>query len=129
MQITALIVIFTAILLNSIWFKNFALTEYKSHFSLYRCIVNTDLPVTLHLKLWFVCLGLYAHSRMFHSFGTSPLPFKGCTQHSWPLISEGSLTCHTYCDTLHLFKIVISEDPWHPDFLPSVCQWICYYLF
>ena len=34
-------------------------------------------------------------------------------RHSWPLSSEGSLACHTYCDTGHPFIMVISEDPWH----------------
>ena len=29
--------------------------------------------------------------------------------HSWPFSSEGSLACHTYCDTGHLFIMVISE--------------------
>ena len=29
--------------------------------------------------------------------------------HSWPLSSEGSLACHTFCDTGHPFTIVISE--------------------
>ena len=36
------------------------------------------------------------------------------TWHSWPLSSEGSLTCHTYCYTGQPFIIVISEDPRHP---------------
>ena len=41
--------------------------------------------------------------------------------------SEGSLTCHTYCDTgLHF---IISEDPWHSPLLPSVLQWSCHNLF
>ena len=35
------------------------------------------------------------------------------TRHSWQMNSEGSLACHTYCDTGHPFKMVISEDPWH----------------
>ena len=30
-------------------------------------------------------------------------------RHSWPLSSEGSLTCHTYLP----FIMVISENPWH----------------
>ena len=34
-------------------------------------------------------------------------------RHLWPLSSEGSLACHTYCDTWHPFIMVISEDPWH----------------
>ena len=33
---------------------------------------------------------------------------------------EGSLTCHTYCDTNQSFIMVISEDPWHSHLLPSV---------
>ena len=49
------------------------------------------------------------------------------TRSSWPLSSEGSITCHTYCDTGQLF--IISEDPWHSHLLPSVCQWSCHYLF
>ena len=31
--------------------------------------------------------------------------------HSWPLSTEGSLSCHAYCDTGHSFPMVISEDP------------------
>ena len=31
--------------------------------------------------------------------------------HSWPLSSEGSLACHTFCDKGHPFIMVISEDP------------------
>ena len=27
-------------------------------------------------------------------------------RHSWPLSSEGSLACHTYCDTGHPFIMV-----------------------
>ena len=36
-------------------------------------------------------------------------------RHSWPLSSEGSLACHTYCDTGHPFTciLVISEDLWY----------------
>ena len=39
---------------------------------------------------------------------TSPLPVNGFkiltdTRRSWPLSSEGSLACHTYCDTGHPF--------------------------
>ena len=50
-------------------------------------------------------------------------------RHSWPLNSEHSLACHTYCDTGHPFIMVISEDPWHSHLLPSVWQWSCHYLF
>ena len=50
-------------------------------------------------------------------------------QHLWPLSSEGSLVCHTYCDTGHPFIIVIFKDLWHSQLLPSVWQWSCHYLF
>ena len=49
-------------------------------------------------------------------------------RHSWPLSSEGSLTCHTYYDTGLPFIMVISEDPWHSHLMPSVWQWSCHYL-
>ena len=38
--------------------------------------------------------------------------------------SEGFQACHTYCNTGHLFIMVISKDPWHSNLLPS-----CHYLF
>ena len=65
---------------------------------------------------------------------TSLLPVKGCkfftfARHSWPLSNEGSLTCHTCCDTGIPFIMVISEDPWHLHLLPSVWQASCHYLF
>ena len=51
------------------------------------------------------------------------------TWHSWPFSSEGSLACHTYCDTGHTFIMVISMDPWHSHLLASVWQWSYHYLF
>ena len=45
------------------------------------------------------------------------------------LSSEGSLAIHTYCETDHSFIMVISEDPWHSQLLPSVWQWSFHYLF
>ena len=51
------------------------------------------------------------------------------TRHLWALSIEDSLACHTYCDTGHLFIMVISEDPWHSHLMPSVWQWSCHYLF
>ena len=85
----------------------------------------------------FVCLfvwGLSSHSRIFHSHGDVTIAGEGLqiltyARHSWPLSSEGSLTCHTYCDTGLPFKMVISEDPWHSHLLPSVWRWSCHYLF
>ena len=53
-----------------------------------------------------VCLfGVYRPTREFFThMETSPLPVKDCkfltyAQHSWPLSSEVSLACLTYCDT------------------------------
>ena len=50
-------------------------------------------------------------------------------RHLWLLSSEGSLKCHTYCDTGHQFKIVIFEDPWHSRLLLSIQHWSYHYLF
>ena len=59
---------------------------------------------------------LSSHSRMFHSYGDVTINGKGLqiltyARQPWPLSSEGSFVCHTYCDTGHPFMIVISEDP------------------
>ena len=51
------------------------------------------------------------------------------TRHSWSFSIEGFFSCHIYCDTAHLFIMVISEDPWHSNLLPSVWQWSCHYMF
>ena len=50
-------------------------------------------------------------------------------RHSWPLSSEGSLTCHIHCDMDLPFIMVISEDPWHSHQMLSVWQRSCHYLF
>ena len=75
-----------------------------------------------------------SHSRIFHSYWDVTIAGEGLqistyARHSWPLSSEGSLACHTYCDTGHPFIMVIFEDLWHSHPLPSVCQWSCHYLF
>ena len=36
---------------------------------------------------------------------------------------------HTYCDTVHPFIMVVSEDPWVSHLLPSIWQRGCHYLF
>ena len=86
----------------------------------------------------FFCLfvwSLSSHSRIFHSYGDIIIAGEGLqiltlyARHSWPLSSEGSLTCQTYCDTGQPFIMVISEEPWHFHLLPSVWQWSCHYLF
>ena len=57
-----------------------------------------------------------SHSRKFHSYGEITIAGEGLqiltgAKHSWPLSSEGSLACHTYCDTGRPFIMVISKDP------------------
>ena len=47
-------------------------------------------------------------SSIFHSYGDVTIAGEGLqiltyTRHSRPLSSEGSFTCHTYCDTGHPF--------------------------
>ena len=81
---------------------------------------TTLAPQTFHC--WYVCLSVCLfvwvfsfHSRIFHS-----PPMLG---------SEGSLACHTYCDTWHPFIMVISGDPWHSRLLLSVSQFWMYRLY
>ena len=67
-----------------------------------------------------------SHSRIFHSIGDVTLAGEGLqiltyARHLWPLSSEGSSACHTYCDTRHLFIMVaISKDPWYSHLLSSL---------
>ena len=93
----------------------------------------TPLENISFIKNLIVC-SLSSHSSIFHSHGDFTIDGGGLqiltyARHSWPLSSEGSLTCHTHCDTGLPFIIVISEDPWHSHLLPSVWQWSCHYLF
>ena len=60
----------------------------------------------------FVCLEFFVP----HTYGDVTITAEGLqistyARHLWPLSSEGSLACHTYCDMGHPFKMVISEDP------------------
>ena len=88
---------------------------------------NDMLNILINFSVW-----LFAFLESFTHMDTSSLPLNGCkfltyTWHSWPANSEGSLACHTYCDTGHSFILLISENPWH--LLPSVQKWSCYYMF
>ena len=91
-----------------------------------------NLKQALFVSL-LVC-GLSFHSRILHSFGDVIISGEGLkilayARNSWSLSSEGALTCHTYCDTGHRFKMVISEDTWQSHLLPSFWQCSCRYLF
>ena len=60
--------------------------------------------------------GLSANTRIFHSYGDVTITGEGLqslnyARHLWPLGSEGTFACHTYCDTGRQFLMVISEDP------------------
>ena len=60
-------------------------------------------------RILFVCLWFIVPSRIFHSYGDVTITGSGLqiltyARHSRPLSSEGSLACHTYCDTTgHLY--------------------------
>ena len=67
-----------------------------------------------------VCLflGFASHLRIYHSCGNTTTTGEGLqilsyTRLSWPLSSEVSLACHTYCDKGHSFIMLICEDSWH----------------
>ena len=76
----------------------------------FRC--NFDRTDDVNVEIF--CLS--SHSRIFHLYGDVTITGEGLqilnnARHSWPLSSEGSLACHTYCDTGHPFIMVISADP------------------
>ena len=104
------------------FFSHFSL-ELKLNFLIKSC------PLSLSYCLLFVW-GFSSHLRIFHSYGDVTITGEGLqiltyAQHLWPFSSEGSLACHTYCDTAHPFIIVIFEDPCHSHLLPSIwqCSW------
>ena len=76
---------------------------------------------------WLLKLDLSICLRIFQSFGDVTIAGEGLQM--LPLSSEGSLTCHTFCDTGQLFIMVISKDPCLSHLLPSVWQRSCHYLF
>ena len=85
-----------------------------------------------YLVFCFVCLWFFVPlENFFTHIKTSPLQVKGCKfpRHLWPLSSEGSLACHIYCDTGHPFIMVISEELWHWQLLPSAWRWSCHYMY
>ena len=88
----------------------------------------------MYVQYLVFVLSFSSHSRTFHSFGEVTIAGEGLqiltfARLFWPLSSEGSSACHTYCDTGHPFIMVISEDPWHSHVMPRVCQWSYHYLF
>ena len=87
--------------------------------------MSTDGIISANFVCLFVCLGLSSYSRNFHSYEDVTINGEGLqiltyVPHTWPLSSEDSLACHTYCDTGHPFIMVNSEDPSHSHLLLSV---------
>ena len=87
----------------------------------------------LYCYLWcVVCLGFSSHLRIFHSYGDVTITVEGLqnltyARHAWPLSSEGSLACHTYCDKRHTFHTWCrafgsrSVSTWFYDLILSWC--------
>ena len=81
--------------------------------ALFRCVKNgfTHYQEMFSLFLW----GLSSQSRIFHSFRNVAITGEGLlltsTRNSWLLSSEGSLTCHTYIDMVHLIIMVSDRGP------------------
>ena len=107
-------------------FHHCSLVKYNKSIwnkGVFLCFCFFALPTTfLHrCQFMLVCLffcGILSNSKSLHSHGHVTIAGEGLqiltyAWHSLPLSSEGSLTCHTYCETGHLFIMVISEDPWH----------------
>ena len=64
-------------------------------------------------KVVFVCLEIFIPLENFSLIWRRPgeeMQILTYARHLWSLSSEGSLACHTYCDTEHPFIMVISED-------------------
>ena len=64
-------------------------------------IIVFQIAFVVRLFVW----SFPSQSRMFHSFGDVTIAGEGLqistyARHLRPLSSEGSLACHTYCDTL-----------------------------
>ena len=100
-----------------LWHLLNSLASYTSVLNRFRSQVWPEqraLTRVLLLLVW----GLLCHSRLFHYYRDVTITGDGLqiltyARHSWPLSSEVSLACHTYCDTGHPLIMVISEDPWH----------------
>ena len=71
---------------------------------------------TMKIQLHVCLFGIFPPTTEFlTSMKMSSLPVKGCKfvdlcSSLMALSSQGSFTCHTYCDTGHPFIMVISKD-------------------
>ena len=89
---------------------------------------KVNIKMMLYLFVWLVFFVPF--DNFSFTIAGEGLQILTYDRHSWPLSSEeGSLACHTYCDTGEPFIMVIPESPWHLHLLPSVCQWNCLSIF
>ena len=68
----------------------------------------------------FVC-GFSSHLRIFHTYGDVTISGEGLqiltyARHLWPLSSEGSLACHTYCDSCYPYLLLYLCTETSPNF-------------
>ena len=68
----------------------------------------------------FVC-GFSSHLRIFHTYGDVTISGEGMqiltyARHLWPLSSEGSLACHTYCDSCYPYLLLYLCTETSPNF-------------
>ena len=97
------------------------LTLDGSHNSLFAALDTLEIfqnsPVGLICSfVRLFVLGFSSHSKNFHSYGDFTIANEGLqiltyTRHSWPLSSDVFSACHTYCNSGHMFIMVITEDP------------------
>ena len=83
---------------------------------IWKMSIYTNITIYHLFSFYLFVWGYTSHSRIFHSYGEVTITGKRLqiftyARHSWPMGSEGSFACPTYCDTEHPFVIVISEDP------------------
>ena len=92
---------------------------------------KTEEDCAYVIGYFFICL-FSSHSIIFHSYQEvtitgEGLPIFFLSWHSLTMSNEGSLTCHSYCDTGHPIKMVISEDLRH--LLLNIQQMSCHHRF
>ena len=95
------------------------------HRSTILCIVGDSTFVCLFVR------GFSSNSKYFHTFEDAIIADEGLkiftyAWHLWPLSSEGSLAYHTYYDTGHPFKMIVSEDLWHSHMFSSGAVITCF---
>ena len=90
------------------------------------CVIIFKLH-KIYIAFWFVCLlgCISSYLRIFHTYGDVIITVERqqiltYARHWWPLSSEDSLACQTYCDTEYQF---ITLTP-----IADVKQWSCHYL-